>query len=433
MLEKSGAAVQDPGIRHAEYHSFSLATESSPQAARTTLKQALQRYLREVTPGKKGRALEARRVKSWMQHPLAQRRLCELRAADFVHYRNEELARGKPANAVRLELALIRVLYKVASREWGASDLENPITDVTPSSSARERRLAGDEEKRLLAQLKASGAYFAPLAELALESAMRQAELLALTAADVDFENRIANVRETPDGKTRTVPLSPRATEIIRALPQPKSLVAPLFPVPRDSLIRSFRKACDDAGIRDLSFHDLRHEAIARICARLPMHRAMRVVGYKTPAMLMRYYEGLPPQPEPPALAADKNMRILVVEDDRDSAEMLQKLLELCGYSVAVAYSSKEGLEAAAKTPPDVVLCDIRLPDSDGYAFAEALRGNPKTARARLIAVTGYGGVQDRKRSREAGFQLHLVKPVKPENLLQELAQPVVVHPATRE
>ena len=156
----------------------------------------------------------------------------------------------------------------------------------------------------------------------------------------------------------------------------------------------------------------------------MPMQRAMRVIGYKTPGMLMRHYDGLPAQAEPPALAADKKMRILVVEDNRDSAETLQKLLELCGYSVTVAYSSKEGLEAAAKTLPDVVLCDIRLPDSDGYAFAEALRGNPKTARARLIAVTGYGGAQDRKRSREAGFQLHLVKPVKPENLLQQLAQP---------
>ena len=402
-----------------------MATESSLQAERTTLKQALQRYLREVTPGKKSRALEARRVKSWMQHPLAQRPLAELRSTDIAKYRDEELARGKARNAVRLELALIRVLYKVAAREWGIRGLENPITDVATFSSARERRLAGDEEQRLLGQLKASGAYFAPLAELALESAMRQGELLSLTAEDVDLEHRIANVRDTHDATTRTVPLSTRAAEIIRALPKPRSLVAPLFPLPRDLVIRTFRRACDDAGIRDLSFHDLRHEAIARICARLPMHRAMRVVGYKTPAMLMRYYEGLPSQPEPPALAADKNMRILVVEDDHDSAETLQKLLELCGYSVTVAYSSKEGLEAAARTPPDIVLCDIRLPDSDGYAFAEALRGNPKTARARLIAVTGYGGAQDRKRSREAGFQLHLVKPVKPENLLHELAQPV--------
>jgi CheY-like chemotaxis protein len=71
-----------------------------------------------------------------------------------------------------------------------------------------------------------------------------------------------------------------------------------------------------------------------------------------------------------------------------------------------------------------VILCDIGLPDSDGYELAAALRSHPATARARLIAVTAYGGEQDKKRSREAGFQLHLVKPVKPESLLQELDKP---------
>jgi CheY-like chemotaxis protein len=131
-----------------------------------------------------------------------------------------------------------------------------------------------------------------------------------------------------------------------------------------------------------------------------------------------------PSAPEIPALAADKKMRILVVEDNRDSAHSLQKLLELCGYSVTVAYSSREGLEAAQRTRPDVILCDIGLPDSDGYQLAAALRTNPATSRARLIAVTAYGGEQEKKRSREAGFQLHLVKPVKPESLLQELDRP---------
>jgi CheY-like chemotaxis protein len=131
-----------------------------------------------------------------------------------------------------------------------------------------------------------------------------------------------------------------------------------------------------------------------------------------------------PSKPELPALAASKNLRILVVEDNHDSADSLRKLLELCGYSVTVAYSSQEGLDAARNTQPDIVLCDIGLPDSDGYALAAALRSNPATARARLIAVTGYGGDQDRQRSREAGFQLHLVKPVKPESLLQQLDQP---------
>jgi CheY-like chemotaxis protein len=101
------------------------------------------------------------------------------------------------------------------------------------------------------------------------------------------------------------------------------------------------------------------------------------------------------------------------------------RLLELCGYSVTVAYTAEEGLEAAEKTRPDIVLCDIGLPDSDGYAFAAALREKPGTATTRLIAVTAYGSEQDKKRSREAGFHLHLVKPVRPETLLQELDQPV--------
>ena len=131
-----------------------------------------------------------------------------------------------------------------------------------------------------------------------------------------------------------------------------------------------------------------------------------------------------PSKPERPALEAKKNLRILVVEDNYDSADSLRKLLELCGYSVTIAYSSREGLEAAKAVRPDIVLCDIGLPDSDGYTLAVALRSNPATARARLIAVTAYGGEQDRQRSREAGFQLHLVKPVKPESLLRELDQP---------
>jgi CheY-like chemotaxis protein len=131
-----------------------------------------------------------------------------------------------------------------------------------------------------------------------------------------------------------------------------------------------------------------------------------------------------PSRPELPALEARKNLRILVVEDDHDSAQTLRKLLELCGYTVSVAYTCREGMEAAQKTPPDVVLCDIGLPDTDGYELAAALRKNPATARARLIAVTAYGGEQDEQRSREVGFHLHLVKPVRPEKLLEELGQP---------
>jgi CheY-like chemotaxis protein len=109
--------------------------------------------------------------------------------------------------------------------------------------------------------------------------------------------------------------------------------------------------------------------------------------------------------------------RILVVEDNRDSADSLRLLLELSGHEVAVAYSGHDGVRAAEQYQPDVVLCDIGLPGLDGYGVARKLRDNPTTATARLIAVTAYGHDEDRRRSHEAGFEQHLVKPVDPDAL----------------
>jgi CheY-like chemotaxis protein len=118
---------------------------------------------------------------------------------------------------------------------------------------------------------------------------------------------------------------------------------------------------------------------------------------------------------------AGQPLRILVVEDNRDTAESLRLLLGLYGYDVAVAYSGPDGIRAAERYRPDVVLCDIGLPGLDGYGVARKLRGNPATARARLIAVTAYGQDEDRRRSHEAGFEQHLVKPVDLNALLRVL------------
>jgi two-component system, sensor histidine kinase len=116
--------------------------------------------------------------------------------------------------------------------------------------------------------------------------------------------------------------------------------------------------------------------------------------------------------------------RILVVEDNRDSADSLRLLLACYGHEVAVAYSGHDGVRAAEQYRPDVVLCDIGLPGLDGYAVARQLRGNPATAKARLIAVTAYGRDEDRRRSHEAGFERHLVKPVGPNDLRRALDCP---------
>ena len=114
-------------------------------------------------------------------------------------------------------------------------------------------------------------------------------------------------------------------------------------------------------------------------------------------------------------------VRVLVVEDNHDAAETLRSLLALCGYCVMVAHTARQGLQAAARLQPHIVLCDIGLPDEDGYVVASVLRQTSDTTAARLIAVTAHGAALDRRRALAAGFDQHLVKPVDPKVLLREL------------
>ena len=122
------------------------------------------------------------------------------------------------------------------------------------------------------------------------------------------------------------------------------------------------------------------------------------------------------------AIAMDaKNLRVLVVEDNQENAETLRQLLAACGCHVVVAHTSRDGLKVARELEPHVVLCDIGLPDADGYAVASQLRQSSPTAGARLVAVTGYGRPEDRLRALAAGFDQHLVKPVEARTLISEL------------
>jgi CheY-like chemotaxis protein len=128
-----------------------------------------------------------------------------------------------------------------------------------------------------------------------------------------------------------------------------------------------------------------------------------------------------------PAAGPAGPLRVLNVEDNRDAAETLRDLLELSGHTVEVAHSGLSGVEAAQQFQPHVVLCDLGLPGMDGYQVAMELRRDPSTANARLIALSGYGLEEDLRRSVEAGFNLHLTKPVdfaELERLLE--ASPVV-------
>ncbi|MDQ2730126.1 MAG: CHASE3 domain-containing protein [Armatimonadota bacterium] len=113
-----------------------------------------------------------------------------------------------------------------------------------------------------------------------------------------------------------------------------------------------------------------------------------------------------------PAAGASRCSRVLIIEDNVDAAETLRDVLDLLGHDVEVALSGPEGLEKAQRLLPDVILCDLGLPDMDGFEVARTLRTDPQTASLRLIATSGYGQEEDKRRSREAGFDRHLTKPL---------------------
>ena len=115
--------------------------------------------------------------------------------------------------------------------------------------------------------------------------------------------------------------------------------------------------------------------------------------------------------------------RILVVDDQYDSAETLTMYLSLLGYEVRVAHDGVEALEASAAFRPDVILLDIGLPRMDGFEVARAIRSQPWGTNVFLIAVTGWGHADDKRRAAEAGFDQHLTKPVDPQALASLIGQ----------
>jgi two-component system CheB/CheR fusion protein len=130
-------------------------------------------------------------------------------------------------------------------------------------------------------------------------------------------------------------------------------------------------------------------------------------------------------EPEPPVLLVGDGPlgKVLVVEDNADIREMLRALLELDGYQVRTANDGLDGLAAIERDPPDAALIDIGLPELDGYEVARRVRAGVKDGELFLVALTGYGQATDREAALAAGFDEHLVKPLKASELTRLLAR----------
>ncbi len=230
--------------------------------------------------------------------------LAQLSPERIAEYRDEHLAEGKSPNTVRLEMALLGHLYTTAIREWGLGLMYNPVANVRRPSpgQGRDRRLSWSELRRML---KACDAHSNPMLDwvvrIALYTAMRQGEILSLTHDQVDLQRRILRLSDTTNGSARTVPLSRRAVAVFRAAlnnparPRDSDLIFPGEPG-RDGMRRPYQihkvwaDALKRAGVANLRFHDLRHEAVSRLVEMgLSDQEVAAISGHKSMQMLRRY------------------------------------------------------------------------------------------------------------------------------------------------
>lgn len=259
-------------------------------AETTTLRDVFRRYLEEVTPRKRSAHVERVRLKALMRHPIAYRSLALLSNADLASFRDERLKTVKPGTVIK-DLNLISHAVDTAAKDWSIPIRANPCKLVRrpPVPKGRIRRLEGDEEARLLlAADRGRSPYMRPLIVLAIETGMRRGELLSLRWEHIDFTRRVAHLPMTKNGESRDVPLSTRAIETLRGLLSNHSDT--VFTTTPIAVRLAWEHLVARAGIQNLHFHDLRHEAVSRLFEKgLNVIEVGAISGHKELRMLQRY------------------------------------------------------------------------------------------------------------------------------------------------
>ena len=259
-----------------------------------TLRLLLQRYLEEITPTKRSASRETLRIQKLMRHPIAQRSLISLKSVDFSKFRIERL-KEVSNRTCQMDLTQLSHAYTIAIKDW-SMPLKNPLTSIRkpPVTRARDRRLVDDEEVRLLASSwdSRSRAPSLPFCiQLAIETGMRAGEIVSLTWDEIKLSKSVIKLDITKNGDARTVPLSVQAEALIRALPRPAEGGRLTSFYDSNGLSAAFRRSCMRAGIENLHFHDLRHEAASRLAPGIKSITTLcKVMGWKTIQMALRYY-----------------------------------------------------------------------------------------------------------------------------------------------
>ncbi|MDT4841453.1 Phage integrase family protein [compost metagenome] len=264
-----------------------------------TLKQAIEKYKSEVSPTKAGQRWEEIRLDKLISDlEFVGDQLGRITGDQVGAWRDRRL-KEVAAPSVRREMTLLSSVFEQARREWKWCS-SNPVKEIKrpTNNRPRDRRISSKEEQQLLAAMGyVEGVAPATLTQelaylflLALETAMRQGELLSLGKADVRLRERYARLDMTKNGDARDVPLSRRAVELLGILVDAAGSRESIFQLKSASADAMFRRIRGQLEIEGLRFHDTRHEAITRLARKLDVLDLARMTGHRDPRSLMGYY-----------------------------------------------------------------------------------------------------------------------------------------------
>ncbi|RAM64943.1 hypothetical protein RB24_09905 [Herbaspirillum rubrisubalbicans] len=262
----------------------------------TPFRDLMAQYSVLISPSKKSAESEVLRLGKLMRDNISSHAMGSLTPPIIAQWRDRRLAEVAPDTVTR-EMHLMSAVINMARREWGLMLESNPfaLPRKPKLSKGRIRRLRGSElDRLLLAAEVAQGGFLYSVILFAIETAMRQGEIVSLDWRHIDLDKRTAHLPDTKNGDHRTVPLSMRAIALLRRLaliePTPDR-AGPVFPgVTGEAVKRAFQNARKRAGIEDLRFHDLRHEAVTRLFEKgLHPIEVASISGHKDMRMLQRY------------------------------------------------------------------------------------------------------------------------------------------------
>lgn len=259
-------------------------------------KDALIRYRDEVSPTKKGKRWETVKINSYLKQDYCPIHypLIKLTPKVIVEWRDKRPVSNSSKNR---ELALFSAIFEKCINEWQWMET-NPIKSLKglKEPPPRNRRISDQEIELILENLgfkedetpKTQKEIIAVIFLIAIETAMRQGEITGLDWSTVYLQQQFVRLPDTKNGDPREVPLTIRAIELFELMPKKRSGL--VFDITAETVSTMFRRAVRECAIKDLTFHDARHEACTRLARKIEMLDLAKMTGHRDPRSLMIYY-----------------------------------------------------------------------------------------------------------------------------------------------